>query len=227
MTLQTIDQQTEIALLHEKVDRLTALLEEQERRQQALEELKQDMVPIVNHAIKLSIEELAEIGTEFKLEDLLYLLKRMLRSTDKLNMLLDQVEALSGLQHEVKLLGPQVFHVLVQELDRLEREGFFAFTRQSWYIVEQIVREFDEEDVKALGDNIVLILRTIRNMTQPEIMNLANNAVDAIRPDGQPIPENVSTLALLRELNNPQVRRGMSKLLNMVKAIADAPESLN
>ena len=71
MTLQTIDQQAEIALLHEKVDRLTALLEAQERRQQAFEELKQDMIPIVNNAIKLSIEELAEIGTEFKLEDLL------------------------------------------------------------------------------------------------------------------------------------------------------------
>jgi uncharacterized protein YjgD (DUF1641 family) len=227
MTLQTVDQQAEIALLHEKVDRLTALLEAQERRQQAFEELKQDMIPIVNHAIKLSIEELAEIGTEFRLEDLLYLLKRLLRNTDKLNMLLDQVEAFSDLQHEAELLGPQVFHVLVQELDRLEREGFFTFARQSWYIVEQIVSEFDEEDVKALGDNIVIILRTVRNMTQPEIMNLANSAVDAIRPDSQPVPENVSALALLKELNNPQVRRGLIKLLNMVKAVADAPESLN
>lgn len=227
MATQALDRTDEIALLHEKVDRLTALLEAQERRQRALEELQQDAIPIVNHAIKLSIDELAEIGTEFKLEDLLYLFKRLLRSIDKLNMMLDQVEALSDLQHEAELLGPQVFHVVVQELDRMERAGYFAFAQQSWDIVERIVTEFDEEDVKALGDNVVLILRTIRNMTQPEIMALVNNAVDAIRVDRQPMPENVSTLALLRELNDPQVRRGLARLLNMVKAVAETPESPN
>ena len=227
MATQVIDQQDEITLLHQKVDRLTALLEAQERRYQELEELKQDMIPIVNHAIKLSIEELAEIGTEFKLEDLFYLIKRLLRSTENLNMILDQVEALSDMQYEAELLGPQIFNALVHELDRLEREGYFAFARQSWYIVEQIVAEFDEADVKALGDNIVLILRTVRNMTQPEIMTLANNAVDAIRADRQPTPENVSTLALLKEMNDPQVRRGLARLLSMVKAMADTPESLN
>jgi uncharacterized protein YjgD (DUF1641 family) len=215
---------SELALLHRKVDRLTELLEAQERRYQELEELKNDAIPIVNHAIKLSIAELAEIGTEFKLEDLLFLLKRLLRSTPMLLKMLDQLEALSELQQEGQILGKQVFHTAVEQLDRMEREGYFAFARGGLYITEQIVREFSEEDVRALGDNIVTILKTVRSMTQPEIMALANNAVEAIREE-EPVAENVSTLALIRELGDPKVRKGMVRLLHMVKALADQPDA--
>ncbi len=221
--IQTADP-TEIALLHEKLDHLTELLEAQEHRQQELDELKSDLIPIANHAIKLSIDELAEIGTEFRLEDLLFLLKRLLRSTPLLLRILDQMEALSSLGDEAEMLGKQVFSTGVEALDRLERRGYFAFAREGAYILDQIVSEFSDEDVRALGDNIVTILKTVRNMTQPEIMGLANRAVDAMR--GADIHEgDTSLLALARELRDPQVRKGMARLLSMLRVLADQPTS--
>ena len=57
-------------------------------------------------------------------------------------------------------------------------------------------------------------------MTQPEIMALANNAVGAIREE-IPETEKISTWTLLRELGNPQVRRGMARLMNLLKALDD------
>ncbi len=211
----------ELALLHQKIDYLTEQLEAQRRRQEALEELQRDLIPIVNHAIKLTIDELAEIGLEFELGDLLYLLKRLLRSIPLLLRMLDQLEAISALGDEAQLLGKQVFSNLVETLDRLEREGYFAFARGGWYIAEQVVSEFSEEDVRALGDNIVIILRTIRNMTQPEVMALANNAVEAIRNEGP--EDDLSLWGLMREISDPKVRRGFARLLNMIKALADQP----
>jgi len=217
----------DLALLHEKIDTLTEQLDEQRRRQRALDELKDDMIPIVNHMIKLSIDELEEIGTEFQLEDLLFLLKRVLRNTPLLLQMMDQLEAISALGDEAQILGKQVFSSTVETLDRLERGGYFAFAREGWRVLERIVTEFSEEDVRALGDNVVTILTTVRNMTQPDIMALANNAVDAIRVE-EPAEENgrnPSALALLRELNDPRVRKGMMRMLNLVKALADQPES--
>jgi uncharacterized protein YjgD (DUF1641 family) len=97
---------------------------------------------------------------------------------------------------------------------------------EGWNIVERIVTEFSEEDVKALGDNIVTILGTVRTMTQPEILNLANNAIGAI--EATPVEdEDISALGLLRELSDPQVRRGMARMLNIVKALADEPGANN
>jgi uncharacterized protein YjgD (DUF1641 family) len=216
----------DLELLHQKIDYLTEQLDEQRKRQREFDELKHDMIPIANHMMKLTIDELADIGSDFQAEDFIFLVKRLLRNTHSFIRLMDYLEAGIGFSEEVSLLGTQIFNNLVETLDRLEHQGYFAFLNEGWNIVERIVTEFSEEDVKALGDNIVTILGTVRTMTQPEILNLANNAINAI--EATPVEEqNISTLALLRELSDPQVRRGMARMLNIVKALADEPDANN
>ncbi len=212
----------EIESIHQKLDILTEYVEAQHKRQQEFDELKQDVIPIANHMIKLSIDELAEIGTEFQVEDLFYLLKRLLRNTGMLMRLVDMLEAGMDLTEELKPIGLQAFSDIVETLDRLEREGYFALVREGWGIVERVVQEFDEDDVRALGDNIVTILKTVRSMTQPEILSLADQAVSAIQPSVEE-DEDVSIFALLRELSDPKVRKGMSRMLNLLKVLADQP----
>jgi hypothetical protein len=123
----------DIALLHKKVDQLTAQMEIltehaeiEQRRRRELEELKADLIPIGNQLVQLTINELADIGTEFELEDLIFLLKRVLRNTQLILTMMDRFEALMGIADEMDLLGKQVFSTTVEGLDRLEREGFFS-----------------------------------------------------------------------------------------------------
>jgi uncharacterized protein YjgD (DUF1641 family) len=209
----------DLETLHQKIDLISEQLEAQQRRQMELQELQQDLIPVVNHMIKLSIDELAEIGTEFQLEDLFFLLKRVLRNTRLIRRLMDMVEGGAGLIDELTPIGNQAFSTTVETLDRLEREGYFSFAQEGWKILERIVSEFNEKDVRALGDNIVTILTTVRKMTQPEVLALANNAISAISPQEE--VKDISTLRLIRELGDPRVRRGMARLLNMVKALDD------
>jgi len=225
MGLKELIMSEDLVLLHQKVDMLTEQVaaltshaEIQQRRQREFDELKNDAIPIVNHMIKLSIDELADIGTEFEVEDLVFLLKRVIRNTHLLLAMFDRLEAMMGIADETELLGKQVFNFVVERLDQFERDGYFDFARESWNIVERIVSEFNEDDVRALGDNVVTILNTVRNMTQPEIMALANNAVGAIQEE-IPKTEKVSTWKLLRELGDPKVRRGMARMINLLKAL--------
>ena len=223
----------DVALLHQKIDTLstqvtflTKQAELQQRRQQEFDELKQDMIPIANHMIKLTIDELAEIDPEFEIEDLLYMLKRVLRNVPLLLTMFDRFEALMGITDEVELLGKQVFSTAVENLDQMERDGYFAFAREGWGIMGRIVAEFSEEDVKALGDNVVTILTTVRNMTQPEIMTMANNAIGAI----QEVPQETKTpsaISLLRELSNPKTRRGMAHMINLLQILDEQPSKPN
>ncbi len=222
MSEATITQE-QFALLMERLDRIEGHLAEQRRRADELEELKRDLIPIGNDMFKLAIDELAEIGTEFKAEDLFFLLKRLLRDTHLLLQALDQLESMMGLGEEMNRLMRPMFNTVVEELDRLEREGYFAFAREGWSIVERIVTEFTEEDVRALADNIVFILNTVRNMTQPEIMALANQSVEAIREE-PPVDEKASLFTLLREMRDPKVRKGLGRMLNLLKALGEQPE---
>ena len=222
--LETIEAQGNgNGLMLEKLDYITRAYDEQRQRQEEFNELKNDLIPVANHMLKLSIDELAEIGTEFQAEDLLFLLKRLLRDTHLLVGLLNSLESTMELVDETSRIGQQVFNQAVMSLDRLEREGYFTFAQSGWRIVERIVNEFSEEDIDALGDNVVTILTTVRNLTQPEIMNLTNNAIQAIQDE--PVSDgDISVWALVRDLNDPQVRKGMARLLNMLKVIADQPD---
>lgn len=232
LTAQVQAQQTQIELLvpkdngyqqlDDKLDAVIAYVDEQHRRQAEMDEFKNDVLPIANHMVKLSIDELAEIGSDFQLEDMFFLVKRLLRDVNLLTDLLGRMEGAVELFDEVQVIGNQAFHQAVLELDRMEREGYFNFARSGYQVIQRIVEEFDEDDVSALGDNIVTILTTVKNLTQPEIMDLTNNALSAFNEE--PVPDgNVSVFQLLREMSDPKVRRGMARLLNMVKVLADQP----
>ena len=114
----------DLTQVNEKLDMLIVFMEEQQSRNRAMEELRDDMIPIANHFIKLTIDELAEIGTEFRSEDLLFLLKRLLRNTHTLIRLVDQLEAVMGFADEAELLG-HVFArsdlVIVDSPDLIEK----------------------------------------------------------------------------------------------------------
>ncbi len=60
-------------------------------------------------------------------------------------------------------------------------------------------------------------------MTQPEIMGMANRAVDAMRA-AELEEGDTSLLSLARELRDPQVRKGMARLLSMLRVLADQPK---
>jgi hypothetical protein len=186
----------ELTLIHQKLDYLTEQLEAQRQQQETLNELVQDAIPVVNHMVKLSIDELAEIGTDFQLEDLTFLLKRVLRDTRLLMGLLDQVEAVAELAEEGQVMGKRIFHHVTMELDRLERDGYFDFARAGWSVADRAVKEFKAEDLEAAGARMIEALKE-----EP--------------------PENVSLLALLRALGDPNVRRGLYRSLNLLKAIGD------
>jgi uncharacterized protein YjgD (DUF1641 family) len=215
-TLVVLNQKIDI--LTEQVAYLTSQARDQQRRQQAFDELKDDLIPIANHMIKLSIDELAEIGDEFQFEDLFFLLKRVLRNTHLILDMFDRLEALMGLADETTILGKQVFNFTIEQLDQFERNGYFDFAQESWRIVERILTEYSVDDLRALGDNVVTIIDTVKNMTQPQIMSLANNAVGAIQSE-LPEDEKISTWALLRELTNPKVRRGLVRMINLLKVL--------
>ncbi len=123
----------DLALINEKVDQLaiqigylTEQAEAQQRRAREFDELKADLIPIGNQLIHLTINELEEIGSDFELEDLLYLLKRVLRNTHLILSMMDRFESLMGIADEVELLGKQVFSSAVEALDQLEQTGLFT-----------------------------------------------------------------------------------------------------
>ncbi|MBE9474056.1 MAG: hypothetical protein IMY85_04135, partial [Chloroflexi bacterium] len=164
--------------LNQKIDALSAqvaFLTEQakiaERQRADRAELVRDLTPIANEAFRLSVEQLDEIQEYIELSDLLRLVKRVVRNGRNFEKMLNQLESLMDLVETVGPLADEAFGKAVEELTELERKGYFGFARGGMQIMDNVVTSFSEEDVNRLGDNVVLILNTVKEMTQPEIMN--------------------------------------------------------
>ncbi len=225
-TASTIDEQLKI--LNEKVDNLSEKLSyiaefthEQKVRQQERDELKADLIPVINDLYLLLVEQLEDLSTHVQLEDILYLVKRLLRNTKNIERLLDQIESLQDFLNDFSPLARDAFLSLMKNLDELERKGYFAFFKEFITIVDNIVTHFSPEDVRLLADNIVLILDTIKQLTQPDVMTMLREFTDTFREVTEKEEEfDTSTRAILKLLRDPHVKRGLVITMQTLRLIS-------
>jgi len=214
-----IELNCKLDLLTTQVALLTDEAQQQQRRRQELQELQNDLTPIASDIFRISVNELEEVENYVQLEDILRLFKRLLRNTHNLEQMLDQLESTMAMFQEISPLTQDGFMTLMTRLDEAERKGYFAFVRGGMGVMDKVVTSFSEEDIDQLGDNVVLILNTVKEMTQPEIMNLVRQSAEIIREE-EP-PEDVSMLSIMRQLNDPAVKRGLSKTLSVLRTVSE------
>ncbi len=211
--------------INRKLDALTAQVEVianeaalQQQRRSAWVELLEDVRPVTNQAFEMVVDQLDEVEEYVNLSDLGHLAKRVLRNTRNLETMLDQLESVMELVDDAAPIGRSAVFTLMQQLENFEQKGYFAFGKEAVGIVDHVVSSFTPEDVHALGDNVVLILNTVKEMTQPEVMTLLRRTASTVR-DQEP-PEDVSLFALLRQMRDPAVKRGLAKALMTLRSIS-------
>lgn len=213
-----------IEALEAKIDALagelgyvTEQLREMEIRRRRWDELRHDMAPIATEAFQLAAHELDEIKDFVTPDDLLRLVKHLARNLRNLEALLGQMEAFSELASDLAPLTHQMMLRVMEGLDEFERRGYFTFAESGLAVLDEIVTSFSEEDVRALGDNVVLILNTVKEMTQPEIMQLMQRTVHSVR---EAEAEEIGLFKFMWRMRDPQVRRGLSRVLAVLQSMS-------
>ena len=217
-----LDQLTEsVAALGSQVEYLKETAYENRRRQREWDELREDLTPVIGDMYAVTVEQLEEIQAYVQLEDVLNLMKRLARNTRTFNQLLDQVESANDFLADFAPLTNDMVEQAILLMADMEHKGYFGFLRQSQYVLDQIVTSFSEDDVRQLGDNVVLILNTVKALTQPEMMGLVNSLTQGFQ-EIEEHPEELPTsmFGLLREMRDPEVRRGLAVTMEVLKRIS-------
>jgi uncharacterized protein YjgD (DUF1641 family) len=74
-----------------------------------------------------------------------------------------------------------------------------------------------------LGDNVVLILNTVKSLTQPEMLNLVNGLTagfHAAEVEAEAGQLDTSLFGLLRQMRDLEVRRGLAVTLATLKKMS-------
>ncbi|NIA31789.1 MAG: DUF1641 domain-containing protein [Actinobacteria bacterium] len=210
----------DLELLHQKIDFLTEQVMVTQRRQKEMEYLRRDLTPIASDLFKTVVEELDEVAPYFSYEDLIFLVKKLLRNTRTLIVLFENMESATDFFNDAAPLSKAVFQSALEGFDTMERKGYFTFVKGAGDVIDEIVTSFSEQDVKQFGENVVSILNTVKQLTQPEMLNAIQNALTIYKNIEVKPPEKISVFGLVKELNSPEVRKGIATGLAILKNIS-------
>ena len=103
-------------LILNRLDRLEQEIAPMADSARSIQELREDLTPRVNEAVKALIEELADVEADFQLEDLLYLIKKAMRNVRNLTFSLDRLKNLIDFaltaEPLLKSTAPQIIFTL-------------------------------------------------------------------------------------------------------------------
>ena len=226
MSTDTLDRterlEAKLDALTEQVAFIAAEVTAQQRRRESMEELTGDLMPLATRGLAAVSAELDE--ADISLDDLKRLALRVASSADRLDGLLAQLESMQELVGIASPFATNAVATLTARFAEMDAKGYFAFIEQAGGIVDQIVTNYSEDDVAALGDNVVLILDTVKEMTQPDIMGLLRSTATALHEQADHVEQGdeevPSMFGLLTQMRDPQVRLGLQRALGMLKSIS-------
>lgn len=216
--------EAKIDQLTEQVAILTREAERQARQRESFEELRDDLLRISGGALDVATRELEELSQTADLADTVRLLRRLVEVAPTLERGLVLVAQLGELADDAAPLAGDVMATLVDQLAVADEKGYFAFARAGLGVVDRVVTNFGEDDVEQLGDNVVTILETIREITQPEMIALLGRMVAVVHLEQEALEaepvEPPSLWSLLRQVRDPDVRRGMARALHTLRTVS-------
>jgi uncharacterized protein YjgD (DUF1641 family) len=193
------------------------------RIRREFDELKADLAHIGKDMLRTAANELEDVAPQVDTDDIVALLKRLVRNTNNLNALLGQVESARELLDDAAPIARSLVRDGVDKLDELDRKGYFAIGREVMRALDNVVTHFTPEDARRLADNIVVMMETFKNLTQPEMLLAVNNAMEIYRKLDFAQMEEVSLWQAFRELNKPEMRRAFGFLLSFLRNLAEHP----
>ncbi len=215
MTEQNV--QIQIDEINKKLDIILEEIFIMKQNREAAKDLVDDLSIIGKDIFKNSVIELDKAGVELNGEALAGTGIRLIRNIDNINEFLDTLESINDFIKDASPILRQVGLDTIQKMHELDQKGYIEFFRELMKVLDNIVTGFSREDVKALADNIVTILSTVKSITQPDMLEALNNGVKVYKSiDTKNIPE-YSLWKAMREMRSPEMRKGLGFIITFLK----------
>ena len=216
-----------IDALESKIDLILEYVNQQRLKSTVVEDLTGDLAIIGKDFYDTAVEELDKRQVEINPEEVTDLLISFARNIKHFKVLMNTLEMAFDLVDEIGPMANEAIIDLTKQLAIFEQKGYFAFFKDIFPIIDNIIADLTPKDMKDLADNIMVIINTVKDMTQPEMLKSIDNAIKVY---GSLETENIPSYSLwrfLREINSPEMKRAMGFGLTFLKNMSKNAEKLN
>jgi len=184
-----------------------------------MRELKEELTPRVNEAVQALIVGLADIESDFQLEDLTFLLKKIMRNVNSFNFTLDQlknvIDFVQTAEPLFKISVPQIIFIL----DDLEQKGVFRLLSTSLEILKNLSQSFSPEDLKQMGDGMVKLLGAMKKLTEPQAVAFIERAAEIPGRVDPSQAKEVGLFGMMGAMSDREIKQGMGILLELTRGL--------
>ena len=206
-------------LILEKLERLETQIQPLIKTSEKFTELKNDLIPIGNHATALLINELTEVEAGFQLESFMALTKEAMRNTENFIFALKQmasiIEFLKDLEPLLKSAVPQIIHYL----NDLEQKGVFRMIKATVDLRTKVAAAYTGEDIDVMGDGLVAALGLAKSLSDPKAIALLEKLSQIPANVDLENAKSVGVFGLASAGFNPEIGKGLGILMELTKAM--------
>jgi uncharacterized protein YjgD (DUF1641 family) len=207
----------QIEELNQKVDTILEYVNQQRLKSQAVDDLVADVSIIGKDAYDSTVKALDEHEVVLDPDQLRELGIRVAQNVGNFNTLLDTMGSAMDLMKDVGPIANEVIIDTTKKLHEFEQKGYFEFMKEMGTMMDNIVTHYSVEDVRMLADNVVIILDTVKNLTQPDVLKSIDTAVKVFsNMETEDVPE-YSIFRVMREINKPEMKKAWGFLFTFMK----------
>ena len=144
-------------------------------------------------------------------------LQRLDRVSSQLDAVLARQRKTEEFFDEMAPVFKEVMGEATRQLDALDKKGYFAFGKELVTVAQRVVEHYRPEDVRQLGDAVVGILDTVRELTQPEVLGIAHQATEVLAHADQAEP--IGLLGMVRASRSDEVQKGMAVMMELLRQV--------
>ncbi|OGP49952.1 MAG: hypothetical protein A2Y79_03085 [Deltaproteobacteria bacterium RBG_13_43_22] len=206
-------------LILERLENIETQIAPLAQNAKGIKELKDDLKPMGNQAVQLMIKELEEVESAFQLEDLMVLIKRLLRSVKNITYVLGQLENIIDFVNTLEPLLKSAVPQMINYLDEMERKGIFRIIQATLDLRAKFAQAFSPEEIDRIGDSMVSLLKLTEKMADPQALAFLEKMAEVPANVDLTRSKKVGPIGLLRACSSSEVKQGLGVLMELTKGI--------
>ena len=209
----------------ERLDRIEAQLAPISQSASSLQELREDLIPLSGQAFRLVTRELEDIESGFQLEDLLAMVKRMLRSVKHMTFTLEQLENIVDFVTTLEPLLKSAVPQIINYLDDLEQRGVLRIITSMLDVRAKIAEAYNPEDIDQIGDGAVAALGLAKKLSDPKTVEFLEKLAELPSRVDLEGAKPIGPFGMLGALSSKEARQGLGILMELTKAMGGLKSS--
>jgi uncharacterized protein YjgD (DUF1641 family) len=219
--------QAQIDAINRKLDLILEEVQAQKEMRESVMDLADDVSIIGKDIFRNTVIQLDKAGVELNPEAIAGVGLKLIRNIENINDLLDTLESVNDFLKDVSPILHQAGLDTIHKLHELEQKGYIDFFRELTKALDNIVTHFSVEDVRALSENVVIIMETVKNLTQPDMLKAVNNALAIYKNLDMDNIEEFSLFRAMMEFRKPEMKKGIGFMITFLKRLSEISETSN